>query len=579
MGVALWPEQKPDTLVPDEVFDVVAGAITPHVAYQTDPIGWASDKMGIPEHTLRWSLNQGYANHQWDGDVDPLAQLFDAVAQWHDVGLESGTGTGKSFGVAVLILWFEACFENALAFTFAPKEDQLRLYIWKNIGELWPRFQRLFPTATLTDLCIRMRGGIDNSWAAHGYAVGIKADETVATKAAGMHAQDMLLVYEEMPGIPAQVVEAGKNTCTAPHNLRVGIGNPNHQLDTLHRFCQESGVVPLRVSALDHPNVVTGNANLIPGAVAQKSIDKRRADYGEQSPVFQSRVRGVSPEQASDSLIRLEWLKAAAKRYELRKLAGTVPTRVTGKGVDVSNSEHGDGAAIVDFADNVFIRVECFPCPDCNALGRQVAKEMDAKSWASDEDTSLSALRVAVDATGVGAGTVNELRRLGKIVRAIHFGQKPMRMVEKAPDGKAVEWSPDVNMFENWRAQAYWQAREDLRLGVVDGPENMELWQELIAPTFDDTSKVVKLEPKDDIKARLGRSPDRADAWVLANWVRARAVKVTALEPREGQSLGYDYKNHRPAVRPSADDEMARMIRRANPHPAAGRMRVPRKPA
>lgn len=573
MGVALWPEQQGEQLVPDDVFVTSANGPRAHVEYQTDPIGWARDKMGIPEHTLRWSLNVGYSAHQWDGDVDPLAQLFDAIANWQDAGLESGTGTGKSFGVAVLILWFEASFENALAFTFAPKEDQLRLYIWKNIGELWPRFKRLFPTAELTDLCIRMRGGIDNSWAAHGYAVGIKADETVATKAAGMHAQDMLLVYEEMPGIPPQVVEAGKNTCTAPHNLRVGIGNPNHQLDTLHRFCQESGVVAIRVSALDHPNVVTGNANLIPGAVSQKSIDKRRIDYGEQSPVYQSRVRGVSPEQASDSLIRLEWLKAAAKRYEMRKEADTLPTRVTGKGVDVSNSEHGDGAAIVDFADNVFIRVECFPCPDANALGARVAREM--RAWGGDE--GLSPLRVAVDATGVGAGTVNELRRLGKVVRAIHFGQKPMRMVEKAPDGKAIEWSPDVNMFENWRAQAYWQAREDLRLGTIDGPEDLALWQELIAPTFDDTSKVVKLEPKDDIKVRLGRSPDRADAFVLANWVRARAVKPVKEEPEQGQSLGYDYKNHRPATRPSAEDEMARIIKRANPHVTAGRMRVPRR--
>lgn len=569
MTTALWPEVD-EALVPDEVFDRngVREQLA-HVEYQMEPLRWAVEKLGIREETIRWSMNPGYDGHAWDGDPDPLLQLFHAVRDWNDAALESGTGTGKSYGLAILILWFMACWENALAFTFAPKEDQLRLYIWKNIGELWPRFQKLFPAASITDLCIRMRGGIDNSWAAHGYAVGIRADEQIATKAAGMHAEHMLLVYEEMPGIHQQVVEAGKNTCTAPHNIRVGIGNPNHQLDTLHRFSEESGVVAVRVSALDHPNVVTGNANLIPGAISQKSIDKRRADYGENSPVFQSRVRGISPEQASDSLIRLEWLRESAKRYNARAEAGTLPTRVSGKGVDVSNSEHGDGAAIVDFAENACIRIDRFPCPDSNALGRQVVQEMGKHQLAPG--------RVGVDATGVGAGTVNECRRLGQIVKAIHFGQKPMRMVERAPDGRAVEWSPDVNLFDNWRAQAYWQAREDLRLGVIDVREDRELWEELVAPTFDDHSKVVKLEPKDDIKARLGRSPDKADAFVLANWVRARAVQQAEPEYAKGQAMPFDYKTQRQKPRPSADDEMAQLLRRGTQSPTAGRYRVPRR--
>lgn len=575
MSTALWPEQE-EKLVPDEYFTQTS-SLRAHVEYQTEPIRWAVEKMGIAEHTLRWSLNPGYQDHQWDGDVDPLAQLYEAVAQWQDAGVESGTGTGKSFGVAVLIFWFLACWEGARAFTFAPKEDQLRLYIWTEIGKLWPRYKALFPTAELTDLCIRMRGGMDDSWGARGYAVGVGADEQVAGKAQGMHAEHMLLVYEEGPSIPEPVMAAGKNTCTAPHNLRVDIGNPNHQLDPLHRFCQEAGVVAIRMSALDHPNVVTGNPNLIPGAVSQKSIDKRRADYGETSPVYQSRVRGISPEQASDALIRLEWLKAAAARYQARKEAGTIPRFITGRGVDVSNSEHGDGAAIVDFSDNVCLRIEAFPCPDANVLGTRVARDMNNAFLCGPE--LLHQNNVGIDATGVGAGTVNECRRLGKIVRAIHFGQKPMRMVEKAPDGRAVEWSPDVNLFENIRAQMYWQAREDLRLGVIDVPEDLELWQELTAPTFDDTSKVVKLEKKDDIKVKLGRSPDKADAFVLANWVRKRAVPVSRVaEPPEGRSMPFDHKTQQQKKRPTAEDVMGDMLRTPNTQRApTGRYRTPRR--
>lgn len=509
-----------------------ARAMTPHAQYQGDPIGWAHDKLGIPEETIRWSLNEAYGSHVWDGDKDPLALIAEALVNWQDVGAESGTGTGKSFWVAVLILWFLGCFQNSQVFTFAPKEDQLRLYIWKNIRELWPRFSRHFPTATLTDLCIRMRGGLDESWAANGYAVGVKAGEAVSTKASGMHAEHLLLVYEEATDIAAAVMAAGKNTCVAPHNMRVAIGNPQNQLDTLHRFCQESGTVHVRISAIDHPNVVRRDPSFVRGAVSEKSIADRRRDYTEASPIYQSRVRGISPEQASDSLIRLEWLRRSAARYEARKALGTLPKVVTGKGVDAANSEHGDQAAIVDFADNVMVRCDAFPCPNSNKLGAQVLREIGGFGSLVEK---LEPKRVGVDAIGVGAGTVNTLRDAGRMVQALYAGGSPMKMVERAPDGKTVEWTGDVNKFENLRGQMLWQARIDLQADVIDVPEDLELWEELVAVTFEDTGKVVKIPPKDEVKALLGRSPNKGDAFVMANWVRKRAIPRVKEEERGKQ--------------------------------------------
>src|ERR1044072_4908768 len=200
-----------------ESFETPAVKVVAHVAYQRDPIGWMVDVLGIPEHTIRWSLNPGYEEHQWDGTPDPLVTALTALADWKDVGIESATGTGKSYTASAGgVLWFLAWWAGARVFTFAPKEDQLRLFIWAEIAKLWPVFQKHFPSAELSDLRIRM-DGTDN-WGAWGYAVGVRADETVATKAARMHAEHMLLLYEEMPGIPLPVIAAGENTCTAPHN-------------------------------------------------------------------------------------------------------------------------------------------------------------------------------------------------------------------------------------------------------------------------------------------------------------------------------------------------------------------------
>lgn len=492
------------------------------VQYQKDPVGFARDVLEIPESHIRWSLHRAFGTHRWDGTKDPLAVIAESLANWQDVGVESGTGTGKSFWLAVLVFWFLGCFEDALVNTYAPKEDQLKKAIWKEIGRLWPRFQRHFPKATLTDLCIRMRGGLDETWAANGVSVGIVAGETVASKAQGAHAQYMLLVYEETPGIPFPIIEAGENTATGPTNVRIAIGNPNHRLDALHKFCTSPGVVHVRISALDHPNVVLNDADVIPGAVSVKSIERRREKYGESSPVYQSRVRGESPEQASDALIRLEWLEAAAARFKLRQAAGKIPTRLTGKGIDVANSEHGDRAAVCDFAENVVVSIDAFACPDSNKLGS------DQVSLAKLH--GLPSHRVGVDPIGVGAGTVNEARRLKYPVQALNFGAKPYSTAQRAPDGSKYEWAADANRFQNFRGQCYWQLREDLQGGLIDMDEDRDLWEELLAMSFDDDGNVVKLPPKDDLKVLLGRSPDKADALVMANWVRERKV-VNEPEP------------------------------------------------
>lgn len=563
-----WPDAE-DALVPDSVF-APAALIRPHTAYQSDPIQWAHDKLGIPLHTLVWSLTEGYYDengvlaHQWDGTVDPLAAAFNALRDWQDAAIESATGTGKSFGAAILILWFLACWENAQVFTFALTADQLKIYIWKNITELWPRFQSWFPTAELTSLCIRMRGGIDETWAAHGRPVQLKAGETVASRAQGMHGKDMLLVYEEAAAMEWAIIEAGRNTCTAPHNLRLFIGNPNFQLDSLHRVSQQPGVVAIRASALDHPNVVTGNANLIPGACSRESNEKRLLEYGETDPIYLSRVRGISPEQAANALIRLEWLRASAARYEARRLAGTLPTVVTGKGVDASNSEHGDRAAICDFADNVMVRLDAFACLDSNKLGAQAVHEARLHG--------LDGRNLGIDAVGVGAGAVNEARRLGMAVKAIYNGAKPESTAQRLPDGRVIEWGPDVNRFENFRGQSHWQTREDFRLGIIDVKWDQELAEELTALTFEDEGKVVKMPPKSEVKILLGRSPDKADAFVMGNWVRKRAVIPKAPETPQGVSMGFDYTHQKPKTRVTADEILSRMVDRRERDPLAGRM-------
>jgi hypothetical protein len=59
--------------------------------------------------------------------------------------------------------------------------------------------------------------------------------------------------------------------------------------------------------------------------------------------------------------------------------------------------------------------------------------------------------------------------------------------------------------------------REKLEVGDVALPPDEGLAEEILATSWRPTSEGrVKIEAKDDIKSRLGRSPDKADSVVMA---------------------------------------------------------------
>lgn len=525
----VWPEHSDDPVEAaiGQAFDARLETIGHHVDYERNPVGWAVDKLKVPRGTIAWGDHPAYADHAWDGTPDPLAVIAEALADWENVGVESGTGTGKSFWAAVMVLWFLACFKDARVFTFAPKEDQLRLFIWKEIGRLWPAFQSLFPTAQLSDLRIRMHESSDE-WGAWGYAVAIKAGEQSATNAQGMHAEHMLLIYEETPGIHPAVLEAGANTCTAPHNMRLALGNPDSNDDALHQFCIQANVRHVIVSALDHPNVVAGNASIVPGAVSLKSIQEREAKYGVDSLMYDSRVRGISPAQSVDALIQRAWCETATNK------AGD-PRYLDGKrawGVDVANSEAGDKAAIARWQGAALLEVESFPCPDANVLGATVTDEARAAGGRP--------MHVGVDSVGVGAGAVNEAKRLKFYVQSLNGGAACKGLVDEDadlsddPETKRRKVA-NAEKFANLRAGMWWQMREDLRKGRIALPNDPELIADLVTPRWFTRAGKVFVESKEDIKKRLGRSPDKGDAAVYGNWVRDR--RAVRLPPPEVQSL------------------------------------------
>lgn len=83
--------------------------------------------------------------------------------------------------------------------------------------------------------------------------------------------------------------------------------------------------------------------------------------------------------------------------------------------------------------------------------------------------------------------------------------------------------------FTNTRSAALWGLREALDPGQPGGspialPDDPELVADLTSPTFEATPNGIKVEPKDAVMERLGRSTDKGDAVMMAWWAGPKEI-------------------------------------------------------
>jgi hypothetical protein len=179
------------------------------------------------------------------------------------------------------------------------------------------------------------------------------------------------------------------------------------------------------------------------------------------------------------------------------------------------------------------------------------------REWTIDSDDSerivdlvvecaetVGASLVVVDSIGVGFGVLGSVRRRLQTVRETDTGKTVDVRVEGFNAAEKPDPSPDPTWpaFENKRSQLWWQGRELSRLKVWD--TTLLFWDPLGNPLRDDLTaddltgvlweerkgKVI-VEPKDDVRDSLGRSPDHAEAALLAFWLPARLRARIAAVP------------------------------------------------
>ena len=105
-----------------------------------------------------------------------------------------------------------------------------------------------------------------------------------------------------------------------------------------------------------------------------------------------------------------------------------------------------------------------------------------------------------IDKGGFGSSWIDNLRRLGREPIGIAFS------------GRATD-----PRYENKRTEMYFEAVDWIRRGgqLPPGQASHELIAALSQTTYSFRGDRLLLEPKEQVKSRLGYSPDDADAFVL----------------------------------------------------------------
>lgn len=460
--------------------------------------------------------------------------------------------SGKTYFLARLVCWFLDCFDDSLVVTSAPKKDQLKLNLWAEVAKISKKFKRLHNNAALYNLRLVVDDSdfnvksedteddddfLSDSWHAIGYISGVGSEEESAGKVRGFHRKHMLIILEETPAMSRAVLTAFQNTCTGSHNVIVAVGNPDSEVDPLHQFCVKNTVSNVRISAYDYPNIVLGE-EIYAGAVTQVSLDTRKEDYGEESQLYKAMARGICPSQSPDALIKMSWITQCIKELE------DIEINVFddgAAGVDVANSDSGDKACVAYGKGKILMELKEFQCPNATHLAYNLimdTAELEANGYTDYliprlDDLNIESHYVGVDAVGVGAATINAFEDSRYPVIPLHGGQ----WVEAIPVDLSVPEKPKpMYTFASLRSQMYWEAREDFRNGEIaivltDKTLVEKLTKELITPKFLLNGSTITVERKEDIKKRIGHSPNMADAVVYWNWVRKgyRVNKMDAM--------------------------------------------------
>lgn len=423
-----------------------------------------------------WYLREVLGERAWWKQVE----IVRSVLHRRRTAVAGCVGSSKTRAAAQAIHAFMDAYQPAEVYTTAPTFRQVKKVLWKEIRKIHkksklPRGGKLLDT----------EWKIDDDW----FAIGFSPKDPDSVH--GAHAVNILIVLDEAQGISQEIIEATENAMAGGNAHLLMLFNPSATSgETYDAQTSKSGAGPhqynfIRIAADQTPNWLFGKT-VIPGMIEPDQAKEWIRTFGWDSNFVRVKVRALPPKQSADTVIPIEWIEAAMNREASRK-------GLTVQGVDVARFGD-DNSVIASMEGRQILPLEVIRRRNTMVVAGRV-KQRQEKTGAR---TSY------IDVIGIGAGVVDRLK------------EQKVRCVGVNTGGKAR----DPRKFVNRRSELWFKLRDAMDPDSEEPiglPRDLELMAELSSVKYSvDSQGRQEVESKKIMKKRLKRSPDRADAVMMA---------------------------------------------------------------
>lgn len=444
-------------------------------------------------------------------------KLIRSIQDNRKTSVRSGHARGKDFTAAVASICFLYLHHPCEVINTAPTYRQVQHIMMAEIKNIISK-ARIPLGGWMTENMIKFQNPKK-------FLLGFKSDDQNVERWTGFHSPNIMVVVTEASGLSDTTFNAIEGVLTGENPKLLLIFNPNRLNGFAYQSTKDPTFSKFKLSSMSAPNVRAGKT-VIPGQIDREWVlDKlkwcQKITPEQYNPIdhydfkfsgglyrpndlFRVKVLGEFPAEGENKLIPTAWIEAAVERWHEIKEFERTGLKL---GADVAGMGRDDTVLTYRYKNYV---EKITPIAEKNhmALAGIITDiirngPMHVKGFNLKKDMTAAAY---IDAIGEGAGVYSRVIENDIMAAAVKGSENAKGLTDLTGERE----------FFNMRAYLHWALRDALDPSNPDPlaiPPDDYLIQELNEPTWEMKSngKII-IEEKDEIKKRIGRSPDRMDS-------------------------------------------------------------------
>lgn len=264
---------------------------------------------------------------------DPILFLDGVLGCWHwskqdeiiksvfrnqRTTVKSCYGVWKSYIAARIALAFLIAYPDSIVITTAPTFRQVENILWREIRQAVKNSK-----IPIWGNMLKVKFEVDEKW----YALGLASNKEDNFQ--WFHAENLLVIADEAGGINNNTLQVMEALLTSHWTRLLYIWNPTQASWGFYDSHKSDMYYKMSISCFDTPNFTVNKIKNIsdlqnlsrddivklklpyPELVTPLWVLGRIQDWGVDSPIFQSRVLAIFPEEWEDTLIKLSHIEQA----------------------------------------------------------------------------------------------------------------------------------------------------------------------------------------------------------------------------------------------------------------------------